>query len=131
MVRVPLIASVLFGTPETPRGDWTGLNWNRGSDDVGLAVNLDLAEAMRRNPNLRVFVAHGYFDLVTPSFAGAYAVSHMGLDPTARRNVVFANYPGGHSMYTGKQVLGQMFLDVGEFIRTTTPAEKPTPSVQQ
>ena len=118
-------------SPTTPRADWTGRNWNRGSANANVNVNLDLADAMRRNPTLRVFVAHGYFDLVTPYYAGEYAVSHMGLDSTLRRNVVFANYPGGHSMYTEKPVLEQMFFDVGEFIKTTTPAKKPTPSVQQ
>ena len=57
--------------------------------------------------------------------------SHMGLDPALRRNVVFANYAGGHSMYCEKPVLNQMFLDVGEFIRNTMPAKKPNSSVQQ
>ncbi len=118
-------------SPNTPRGNWTGANWNRGSGVGTVNTNLDLADAMRRNPTLRVFVAHGYFDLVTPYYAGEYAVSHMGLDPVLRRNVVFANYAGGHSMYSERPVLRQMFLDVGEFIRNTKPAKKPTPSVQK
>ena len=118
-------------SPKSPRADWTGVMWNRGSANANRNMNMDLANAMRRNPTLRVFVAHGYFDLVTPYFAGVYAVSHMGLDPALRRNVVFANYAGGHSMYTEKPVLNQMFLDVAEFIKNTTPAKKPTPSVQQ
>jgi|SRR5579872_6169813 len=115
-------------SPASPRADWTGQRWNM---QTGGNVAADLADAMRRNPTLRVFVAHGYYDLVTPYFAGEYAVSHMRLDPALRRNVILQVYPGGHSMYCEKPVLHQMFLDIGEFIRKTTPAKKPTPSVQQ
>jgi carboxypeptidase C (cathepsin A) len=115
-------------SPATPRADWTGVRWDM---QPNRNVAADLADAMRRNPALRVFVAHGYYDLVTPYFAGEYAVSHMRLDPALRRNVILRNYPGGHSMYCEKPVLHQMFLDIGEFIRKTTPAKRPIPSVQQ
>jgi carboxypeptidase C (cathepsin A) len=118
-------------SPATPRADWTGQRWDMGSSRSNGNVAADLADAMRRNPTLRVFVAHGYYDLVTPYFAGEYAVSHMRLDPALRRNVILQLYPGGHSMYSERPVLHQMFVDVGEFIRKTTPAKKPTPSVQQ
>jgi carboxypeptidase C (cathepsin A) len=95
-----------------------------------MTIYQDLADAMRRSPTLRVLVVHGYYDLVTPYFAAQYAVSHMGLDPALRSNMIFRNYAGGHSMYTEKPTLSQISRDVGEFIRTTHPAKRPTPSVQ-
>jgi len=109
---------------------WTGQRWDFATPRGPSNVAPDLFDAMRRNPTLRVFVAHGYYDLVTPYFASDYAFSHMGLDPVLRRNVLQEDYAGGHSMYTEKSVLTQMHNDVGEFIRTTTPAKRPTPSVQ-
>ena len=119
-------------SPATPRADWTGQRWDMGgSGRANVNVAAELADAMRRVPTMRVFLAQGYFDLVTPYFAGDYAVSHMGLDPALRRNFVFGYYPGGHSMYVEKPILHQMNLDVSEFIRTTKPAKRPTPSVQQ
>jgi carboxypeptidase C (cathepsin A) len=54
----------------------------------------------------------------------------MGLAPHLRRNVLLKNYAGGHSMYTEKPTLTEMSNDVAEFIRNTTPAKRPTPSVQ-
>jgi carboxypeptidase C (cathepsin A) len=116
-------------SPKAPRSDWTyqrfdlPTGWN-------MTIYQDLADAMRRSPTLRVLVVHGYYDLVTPYFAAQYAVSHMGLDPALRSNVIFRNYAGGHSMYTEKPTLSQISRDVGEFIRTTHPAKRPTPSVQ-
>jgi carboxypeptidase C (cathepsin A) len=122
-------------SPKSPRADWTYQRFdfgpNLGPTGFNFTIYRDLADAMRRNPTLRVLVVHGYYDLITPYFAAEYAVSHMGLDPTLRRNVLFRTYPGGHSMYTEKPTLTQMSRDVGEFIRTTPPAKKPTPSVQQ
>jgi len=115
-------------SPTSPRGDWTGGRWDFGASRGNVAP--DLVDAMRRSTTLRVFVAHGYYDLVTPYFAAEYAISHMGLDPSLRRNVVMKNYAGGHSMYTEKPTLVEMSRDIGEFIRTTTPARRPTPSVQ-
>lgn len=117
-------------SPKTPRADWTAFRFDFGPGGFSFNVAQDLAEAMRRNSTLRVFVAHGYFDLVTPYFGAEYAISHMGLDPSLRRNVLLKNYFGGHSMYTEKATLSQMSNDVGEFIRNTTPAKRPTPSVQ-
>jgi carboxypeptidase C (cathepsin A) len=107
-------------------GQW---NWGRGR--VAPEVVEDLRNALASDRELQVLVAHGASDLVTPYFAGEYAVSHMRLDPALRRNVILQLYPGGHSMYSEKPTLHQMFVDVGEFIRKTTPAKKPTPSVQQ
>jgi carboxypeptidase C (cathepsin A) len=117
-------------SPKSPRADWTSQRFDFGPTGWNFTVFQDLADAMRRNPTLRVFVAHGYYDFVTPYFAAEYAISHMGLDPALRRNVLLKNYLGGHSMYTEKPTLTQMSNDVGEFIRNTTPAKRPTPSVQ-
>ena len=41
----------------------------------------DLADAMRKNPGLRVFSVNGYFDLATPFFMTEYDLSHMELEP--------------------------------------------------
>lgn len=117
-------------SPKSPRADWTSQRFDFGPTGWNFTVFQDLADAMRRNPTLRVFVAHGYYDFVTPYFAAEYAISHMGLDPNLRRNVLLKNYVGGHSMYTEKPTLSQMSNDAGEFIRNTTPAKRPTPSVQ-
>jgi len=52
-------------SPATPRADWTGQRWNMSGPNVAA----ELADAMRRVPTMRVFLAQGYFDLVTPYFA--------------------------------------------------------------
>ena len=43
------------------------------------------ADAMRKNPKLRVFSANGYFDLATPFFNTEYDLHHMLLPPLDRQ----------------------------------------------
>ncbi len=84
-------------------------------------VAADLASAIRKNPNLKVFSANGYFDLATPFFATEYDLSHMDLDPALRGNVQFGYYPSGHMIYLNVDALRQLKTDLAVFI---TKAEK-------
>ena len=58
----------------------------------------ELAIAMRRNPDLRVLVASGYFDMVTTAASAESQVRRAGL-PADR--VTIRNYESGHMLYLG------------------------------
>lgn len=76
---------------------------------------LDLADAMRKNPKLKVFSANGYFDLATPFFATEYDLSHMELPSKLIGNVEFGYYPAGHMVYLNVEALRQMKSDLAKF----------------
>jgi carboxypeptidase C (cathepsin A) len=76
---------------------------------------LDLANAMRENPHLKVFSLNGYYDMATPFFGTEYDIGHMQLDPTLRKNVRFAYYPSGHMVYLNPDALKTMKADVARF----------------
>jgi carboxypeptidase C (cathepsin A) len=75
----------------------------------------DLADAMRKNPHLRVFSANGLFDLATPFFITEFDLSHMALDPKLRGNVQFGYYPSGHMIYLNVDALKQLKADLARF----------------
>ncbi len=81
---------------------------------------LDMADKLRSvmtfNPNLRVFVASGYYDLATPYFSTAYTFSHLGLDPSLRPHVTLKYYPGGHLVFLYRPNLIQMKQEIASFI---------------
>ena len=79
----------------------------------------DLADAMRKNPHLRVFSANGLFDLATPFFITEYDLAHMELDPSLRRNIEFGYYPSGHMIYLNVDALKQVKSDLGRFYSQT------------
>jgi carboxypeptidase C (cathepsin A) len=82
-------------------------------------VALDLADAMRKNPRLRVFSANGLFDLATPFFLTEFDLSHMMLAPQLQKNVSFGYYPSGHMAYLNVQALTLLVHDLDGFYTAT------------
>ena len=97
----------------------SGAQQGRGEQSVP-DVAVDLADAMRKNPKLRVFSANGYFDLATPFFATEYDLHHMMLPPALTQNVEFGYYPAGHMVYLSVEALKQMKTDMERFYTEAT-----------
>jgi carboxypeptidase C (cathepsin A) len=74
-----------------------------------------LREAMTQNPNLRVMIANGYYDLATPFFATEYTVSHLGLDPTLSNHISLTYCEAGHMLYTRKSCLDNLHSSMADF----------------
>ena len=85
------------------------------ADDM-FDMSRKLHDAMLRNPDMRIFVANGYFDLATPFFATEYTFSHMDLPKSLKDNVTFAYYESGHMMYIRKHDLEKLKQDLSNFI---------------
>jgi len=66
------------------------------SDSVGAAS--ELARALALNPKLKVMIAHGMTDLVTPYMMSRYVIDHLPAT-IARDRIALTLYPGGHMMY--------------------------------
>ncbi len=73
----------------------------------------DLAIAMRRNPNLRVLVGTGYFDLVTTIGSAEHMISHIEID---RSRVSHKLYQSGHMPYIGVSSRQNLTKDLRQFI---------------
>lgn len=85
----------------------------------GPRTELDLAAAMRSNPQLQVFAMSGYYDMSTPFFAGEYGLSQMLLEPELVRNIRYRIYESGHMAFNDQQVLLQMKADLDRFYDET------------
>ena len=73
----------------------------------------DLAGAMRRNPSLKVMVAAGYYDLVTPFFDAEYTLNRHDIKPD---QISYKYYQGGHMMYVNEGAREQLLKDTRAFI---------------
>jgi carboxypeptidase C (cathepsin A) len=61
-------------------GDWDYKHQPPGADKPFIAlpkVRPDLAVAMKQNPNMKVMVNGGYYDVSTPYFAGKFDLPHL------------------------------------------------------
>ena len=77
----------------------------------------DLASAMKYNPNLKVLVAGGYFDLATPFYEGWYEMHHLPIPAKLQDNIEYHYYPSGHMVYAHQESLKQIHDDVAAFMR--------------
>ncbi len=80
----------------------------------------DLQEARTHNPALRIMIAHGYTDLVTP-----YGVSQFLIDQLrpiqGAAPVALKVYRGGHMMYFRAPSRHQLFEDARELYAAAVP----------
>ncbi|HEY1606617.1 MAG TPA: peptidase S10 [Allosphingosinicella sp.] len=83
-------------------------------------VMTDMAQALKYNPNLRVMVAGGYFDLATPFYQGWYEMHHLPIPQNLLNNIEFHYYPSGHMVYANEQSLKSLHDDAAAFIRRTS-----------
>jgi carboxypeptidase C (cathepsin A) len=82
-----------------------------------------LREAMTQNPNLKVMIVNGYYDMATPFFATEYTVSHLGLGPELSSHVSLAYCDAGHMLYTKQSCLDSLHKDMADFYQKALPAK--------
>jgi carboxypeptidase C (cathepsin A) len=88
---------------------------------VPQAMNVmpDLANAMKYNPNLRVQLNAGYYDLATPFFEGIYEMQHLPIPPDLQSHIEFRFYQSGHMVYAHEESLKTLHDNAADFIRRT------------
>jgi carboxypeptidase C (cathepsin A) len=91
-----------------------------GSSRQGSNVMPDLANAMKINPNLKVQLNAGYFDLATPFYQGVYEMRHLPMPDNLHSNIEFKFYDSGHMVYAKDSSLKLLHDNVVDFIRRTS-----------
>jgi carboxypeptidase C (cathepsin A) len=89
----------------------------------GANVLPDLANAMKLNPNLKVQLNAGYFDLATPFYQGLYEMHHLPMPLALQNNIEYRFYESGHMVYATESSLRQLHDNVADFIRRTSRAD--------
>jgi len=79
----------------------------------------DLAVAMKQNPNLKVQLNGGYYDLATPYFAAVYELRQLPLQSSLERNIEMHFYTSGHMVYAHEPDLKALHANVAAFIERT------------
>jgi carboxypeptidase C (cathepsin A) len=75
----------------------------------------DLAHALTTNPNLRVLVMNGLYDLATPFLGTEYMISHLGIEKSLQANIEMTYYEAGHMMYVHPPSLESFRKDLAAF----------------
>ncbi|WHZ18945.1 MAG: Carboxypeptidase-related protein [Rhodanobacteraceae bacterium] len=101
--------------------DWDFKHKAPGMHFAWPTVNVmrDLAAAMKYNPNMKVMMAGGFYDLATPFYAATYELEHLQIPESLRKNITYAFYPSGHMVYAHIPSLQKLHDDVAKFIDAT------------
>ncbi|SFQ48428.1 S10 family peptidase [Parafilimonas terrae] len=79
----------------------------------------DLAQAMIYNPDMKVMLNMGYFDLGTPYFEGIYEMQHLPIPVALQKNIEYAKYQSGHMVYLHPESLKLLHDNVAKFINAS------------
>jgi carboxypeptidase C (cathepsin A) len=82
-------------------------------------VMLDLATAMKYNPQLKILLNAGYFDLATPFYEGVYEMQHLPIPSDLQKNIEYKFYESGHMVYAHEASLKAIHDNVAAFIRAS------------
>jgi carboxypeptidase C (cathepsin A) len=104
-----------------------GNHWDMGHQPPGSEQKIpgptnvmpDLATAMKTNPNLKVQLNGGYYDLATPYFAAVYELHQLPMQTALQDNIDMHFYTSGHMVYAHEPDLKALHANVAAFIDRT------------
>jgi carboxypeptidase C (cathepsin A) len=102
---------------------WTHRSIGAGVEQPMVNSGVDLAQALVQDPNLRVLVMNGYYDLATPFSATEFVMSHLNLPPGLNSRIQMQYYEAGHMMYVHPPSARKLKNDLDAFITATAKAQ--------
>jgi len=115
------VLKVKMGRPYLTSNRAIGGKWNWRPVPEGaywepsyVNVARSLGESMRRNKDLKVMVANGYYDLITPFLDAEYTFARHDI-PMERVKMTY--YEGGHMMYNHRPDFERLVKDIREFLQ--------------
>jgi carboxypeptidase C (cathepsin A) len=93
-------------------------DWNEFQNGY-MDMTEPLRSAMSHNPNLKILVNIGYYDMATVMGGAEYNFAHLGYDPTFTDRVSFTYYEAGHMIYIRPSEHKKLKADIAKFIQGT------------
>lgn len=82
-------------------------SWENDEEQHFFRKNIGATDSLRYgmalNPNMKVFITHGFYDMVTPYSHSTRLVKQMRLDPSLKKNLTIRHFKGGHMFYTWEE----------------------------
>lgn len=76
----------------------------------------DIRYGLAANPAVRLFVCHGWYDMVTPYASSERSVALLHLPEGLRKQVTLKHYDGGHMFYTWDRSRKALAKDVAKVV---------------
>ncbi|MDN3202550.1 S10 family peptidase [Algoriphagus sediminis] len=103
-----------------------GFNWDwsrGGGNSFGATPSIstlpDMANALSKDPNVKILIMNGYYDLATVFYGVEHSISRLDLPKSALDRIKMTYYQAGHMMYTHLPSAQQFRDDLKNFIEDT------------
>ena len=99
--------------------DWSHKGNQGWGTQIAINTSIDMASALSKDPNLKVLIMNGYYDLATVFYGVEHTLTHMNLDPEIQDNITMTYYESGHMMYIHEPSMIKFKTDLSRFISET------------
>ncbi len=99
--------------------DWTHRGNQGWGTNTAINTGIDMADALNKNPNMKVLILNGYYDVATVFYGVEHSIDHLELTPEIKKNIIMKYYEAGHMMYIHQASIEKFKKDVSEFIVET------------
>lgn len=99
--------------------DWKHQGNNFWGADAAVTTLPDMADALSKDPNVKVLIMNGYYDLATVFYGVEHSISHIDLPKSATDRIIMTYYEAGHMMYTHLPSAKLFREDLKKFIEDT------------
>ncbi len=119
-VSKELTYSITAGRREGFKWDWSHEGNKRWGTQAAINTGIDMAQAMSRDPSMKVLILNGIYDMATVFYGVEHSINHLGLTKEIKDNIIMKYYEAGHMMYTHQPSLEKFKKDVADFIKETS-----------
>jgi carboxypeptidase C (cathepsin A) len=112
--------AITAGRRQGFKWDWKHAGNSSWNAPTAINTGIDMAEAMTHDPNVKVLILNGYFDLATVFYGVEHSIDHLGLPKALKDNIIMKYYEAGHMMYTHRPSMEKFKQDVAAFILSTS-----------
>lgn len=100
--------------------DWKHQGNNFWGADAAVTTVPDMEDALSKDPNVKILIMNGYYDLATVFHGVEHSISHIDLPKSATDRIIMTYYEAGHMMYTHLPSAKLFREDLKKFIQDTT-----------
>ncbi len=107
------------GVDKDFKWDWSHRGNKGWGTQIAINTSIDMASAMSKDPNMKVLIMNGYYDLATVFYGVEHTVDHLNLAPEIQDNIIMKYYASGHMMYIHPPSMKKFKTDLSNFINLT------------
>jgi len=86
---------------------------------IGFNTLPDLATAMTQNPDMKVMLNSGYYDMATAFYGAEFELHQLPIAKELQQNISYFDYPSGHMVYANEASAKALHDNVAKFIENS------------